>query len=56
MGWGKNNQGIIWEGEGLNEVGKRADTLEVVIKVDPRYFRPTEVDFLLGDSKKAKKI
>ncbi|MBO8221388.1 GDP-mannose 4,6-dehydratase [Prochlorococcus marinus] len=54
LGWGKNNQGIIWEGEGLNEVGKRADTLEVVIKVDPRYFRPTEVDFLLGDSKKAK--
>ena len=54
MGWGKNNKGIVWEGEGLNEVGKRADTLEVVIKVDPRYFRPTEVDFLLGDSKKAK--
>ena len=54
LGWSKNNKGIIWEGEGLNEVGKRADTLEVVIKVDPRYFRPTEVDFLLGDSKKAK--
>ena len=54
LGWGENNKGIIWEGEGLNEVGKRADTLEVVIKVDPRYFRPTEVDFLLGDSKKAK--
>ena len=54
LGWGKNNKGIIWEGEGLNEVGRRADTFEVVIKVDPRYFRPTEVDFLLGDSKKAK--
>ena len=54
LGWSKNNKGIIWEGNGLNEVGKRADTLEVVIKVDPRYFRPTEVDFLLGDSKKAK--
>ncbi len=55
LGWSKeNNKGIIWEGEGLNEVGKRADTLEVVIKVDPRYFRPTEVDFLLGDSKKAR--
>ena len=54
LGWGDSNKGIIWEGEGLNEVGKRADTLEVVIKVDPRYFRPTEVDFLLGDSKKAK--
>ena len=54
MGWSTNNKGIIWEGEGLNEVGRRADTLEVVIKVDPRYFRPTEVDFLLGDSQKAK--
>ena len=56
LGWSKEeNKGIIWEGEGLNEVGKRADTLEVVIKVDPRYFRPTEVDFLLGDSKKARR-
>ena len=55
LGWSKNDKkGIIWEGEGLKEVGKRADTLEVVIKVDPRYFRPTEVDFLLGDSQKAK--
>ena len=55
LGWSKeNNKGIIWEGEGLNEIGRRADTLEVVIKVDPRYFRPTEVDFLLGDSKKAR--
>ena len=39
----------------LNEVGRRADTMEIVIKVDPRYFRPTEVDFLLGNSDKAKK-
>jgi len=54
LGWSNNDKGIIWEGEGLNEVGRRADTFEVVIKVDPRYFRPTEVDFLLGDSKKAK--
>tara|TARA_Y100000589_G_scaffold330968_1_gene382422 strand:+ start:802 stop:1908 length:1107 start_codon:yes stop_codon:yes gene_type:complete len=54
LGWGnKNGEGIIWEGEGLNEVGKRADNMEIVIKVDPRYFRPTEVDFLLGESKKA---
>ena len=56
LGWNKNNKsGIIWEGEGLNEVGRRADTMEIVIKVDPRYFRPTEVDFLLGKSDKAKK-
>jgi GDPmannose 4,6-dehydratase len=55
LGWSREGSpGIIWEGEGLKEVGKRADTLEVVIKIDPRYFRPTEVDYLLGDSNKAK--
>ncbi len=54
LGWSKNgDSGIIWEGDGINEVGRRADTMEIVIKVDPRYFRPTEVDFLLGESKKA---
>ena len=56
LGWNSDGEsGIIWEGEGLNEVGRRADTKEIVIKVDPRYFRPTEVDFLLGESHKAKK-
>ena len=51
LGW----KGIKWIGEGLNEVGLRCDTNEVVIKVDPRYFRPTEVESLLGDASKAKK-
>ena len=56
LGWNNKGQnGIIWEGEGLNEIGLRADTGETVIKVDPRYFRPTEVDELLGDSTKARK-
>tara|TARA_B100001248_G_scaffold250935_1_gene225533 strand:- start:49 stop:1167 length:1119 start_codon:yes stop_codon:yes gene_type:complete len=57
LGWNKNkqNNGIIWEGEGLNEIGKRADNGEIVIRIDPRYFRPTEVDELLGDSTKARK-
>ena len=56
LGWSNKNNlnGIIWEGEGINEVGIRADTNEEVIKVDPRYFRPTEVDQLLGDPSKAK--
>ncbi len=54
LGWSsKGKAGIIWEGDGLNEVGRRADTMEIVIRVDPRYFRPTEVEFLLGESKKA---
>ena len=51
LGWDKrNNKGIIWEGEGLNEVGKRADNGEIIIRIDPKYFRPTEVDYLQGDS------
>ena len=55
LNWNKNlnEEGIIWEGEGINEIGRRADSGEIVIKVDSRYFRPTEVDQLLGDSKKA---
>ncbi len=56
LGWGteKNGPSIIWEGEGLNEKGIRPDNGEIVIKIDSRYFRPSEVDSLLGDSKKAK--
>jgi len=46
---------VRWEGEGVNEVGINATTNEVVVRVDERYFRPTEVEFLLGDPTKAKK-
>ncbi|CAG7817778.1 unnamed protein product [Allacma fusca] len=45
---------IVWEGDGLSEVGKEKDTQVVRVKVNPKYHRPTEVDFLLGDSTKAK--
>lgn len=34
---------IKWEGKGLDEVGKNASTDQVLVKVNPRYFRPTEV-------------
>ena len=56
LGWNKNHNepAIIWEGYGINEIGRRADTKEVIIKIDEKYFRPTEVDELLGDSTKAK--
>uniref|UniRef100_A0A914SDN8 GDP-mannose 4,6-dehydratase n=1 Tax=Parascaris equorum TaxID=6256 RepID=A0A914SDN8_PAREQ len=43
-----------WEGEGLNEVGKESDTGIVRVKVNPKYYRPTEVDHLVGDATKAK--
>ena len=57
LGWNKekNGKGIIWENSGIDEIGKRADTGEVVVRIDPRYFRPTEVEQLLGDSSKARK-
>ena len=55
LNWNKQDSGasIIWEGSGINEIGRRADTNEIVIKIDPRYFRPTEVEELLGDPTKA---
>ncbi|MGB3721516.1 MAG: GDP-mannose 4,6-dehydratase [Pacificimonas sp.] len=45
---------IAWEGEGVDEVGKNAETGKILVRIDPRYFRPTEVDLLLGDPSKAK--
>ena len=53
---GKNQKAIIWEGHGINEIGRRSDTGEIVIRVDPTYFRPTEVDLLIGDPSKAKRL
>ena len=45
---------IVWEGEGVEEVGKDAVSGHILVRIDPRYFRPTEVETLLGDSSKAK--
>ena len=45
---------IEWEGEGVDEVGVNKGTGDVLIEVDPRYYRPTEVDILIGDPRKAK--
>ena len=47
-------EGIIWEGKGIKEIGRRADNKKIVIRIDSRYYRPTEVDELLGDASKAK--
>ena len=49
--WG----GISWEGEGTKEIGRRKDNGEIIIRVDPKFFRPAEVNTLLGDPTKAKK-
>ena len=55
LGWNQegSDTAIHWEGKDLEEVGRRADTGEIVIRIDPRYFRPAEVETLLGDPAKA---
>ena len=45
---------IIWRGEGVNEQGIESGTGRELVRIDPRYFRPTEVDELLGDPTKAR--
>ena len=45
---------INWEGERRNEIGVLKSTGKVVVEINPKYFRPTEVDLLIGDSSKAK--
>ena len=46
---------IVWEGEGVNEVGKDKATGKVVVKVNPQFFRPAEVELLIGNPEKAEK-
>ncbi|TIL83368.1 MAG: GDP-mannose 4,6-dehydratase [Mesorhizobium sp.] len=45
---------VRWVGEGIDEEGYDAETGALIVKVDPRYFRPAEVETLLGDARKAK--
>ncbi len=45
---------LTWQGTGLEEKGINQDTGEIIIKIDPKYFRPAEVDILVGDYGKAK--
>lgn len=46
---------IVWSGSGQEEIGKEKDTDIVRIKVNPKYYRPSEVEYLQGDASKAKK-
>ena len=45
---------IEWRGEGIDEQGIDRNSGKVLVRIDPRYFRPTEVETLLGDCSKAK--
>jgi len=44
---------IVWRGAGVDETGIDAKSGQILVEIDPRYFRPTEVDLLLGDPRKA---
>lgn len=46
---------VVWEGKGINEVGINKANGKIIVNINSKYFRPSEVDFLLGDSSKAKK-
>ena len=52
--WGHLGKAIRWDSEGINEKGFDSETGNLIVAVDQRYFRPTEVDSLLGDPSKAK--
>jgi GDPmannose 4,6-dehydratase len=52
--WGHLGKSIRWEGEGMDEKGHDSETGNLIVAVDSRYFRPTEVETLLGDPSKAK--
>lgn len=47
---------LYWKGKGVNEVGIDRKSGKTIIEIDPHYFRPAEVDILIGDASKAKKI
>jgi GDPmannose 4,6-dehydratase len=50
------NINIRWEGKGLDEIGYNTDNGDIIVIIDDKYFRPCEVDFLLGDASKAKNL
>ncbi|WP_328702863.1 GDP-mannose 4,6-dehydratase [Arenibaculum pallidiluteum] len=54
LAFAETGRRIVWQGEGVEETGVDAATGAVRVRIDPRYFRPTEVDLLLGDPSKAR--
>jgi len=52
--WDHLGKRMSWEGDGLKEKGYDVDSGKLIVAVDPRYFRPTETEALLGDPTKAK--
>ena len=46
---------IVWKNKGVKEIGVNRATNQIIVKVNPKFYRPSEVDFLLGDSSLARK-
>ncbi|CAG5121288.1 unnamed protein product, partial [Candidula unifasciata] len=46
---------IVWEGTGVDEIGRDKTTGDILVRINPKYYRPTEVELLLGDPSKARK-
>lgn len=55
MAFGLLDEHIAWTGEGIDEIGTVINTGKIVVRIDPKYIRPAEVDLLLGDASKARK-
>ena len=49
------NISIKWKGKGINEVGYNPINNKILVRIDPGYFRPTDIDELRGDSRKARR-
>ena len=56
LAFAETGRHIEWQGKGVDETGRDAETGEVLVRIDPRYFRPTEVELLLGDPAKARRV
>jgi GDPmannose 4,6-dehydratase len=54
IAFGEVGRGIDWRGKGLEETGVDSKTGNILVRIDPQYFRPTEVDELIGDAGKAR--
>lgn len=56
LAFARIGRSLTWDGNGVEEVGRDAKSGDVLVKIDPKYFRPTEVDLLIGDPSKAKEM
>lgn len=55
LAFGEVGRRIVWEGKGIEETGRDAKSGQILVRVDPWYFRPAEVDLLVGDASKAER-